>query len=313
MIRVLYTFCIQLYKGATYIAAIFNQKAKKRIEGIKTSKVELEDFIRSNQKELVFLHCASQGEHEQAKPLIRWILEKTDVAIILSFFSPSGYENADYLNNDRVLKIYLPFDTPKGISKLLSIIRPKTAILIKNEWWWNLIYKLKELTIPAYLVSATIRRHHYFIKYPFCFFAEGMRSFSTIFVIDKESEKIISTISSSNVHCVRDTRIDQVNYIKRRIKTKLGSTRDLQLKPVIIYGSIWEQDLKSIQVMIDQFPNHIHLIYPHLLNEEALQAIQSSIHNSKIVQHAKEATVGVNIISSMGDLKYAYQLADIAY
>ncbi len=313
MIQVLYTLCIYFYKGATSIASFFNSKAKKRIEGISKSRQALQDFLQLNKNDLVFIHCASQGEHEQAKPLIRWILKNCNSSIVLSFFSPSGYENADYQNTTRLQKIYLPFDTPSDMSKLMAKILPKVVIIIKNEWWWNMIHTVHRLKIPMYLVSATIRKHHYFLKYPFQFFMLGLRSFTRIFVIDKSSQNHISKVSPANVMLIQDTRIDQVNYIRENLKSNLHSNKELESNDVIVYGSIWEHDLNSVQVLIDHFPNHIHLIYPHELNDVNIRKIQSILKNGKIIQSTIDATTGINIISSMGELKYAYQLADVAY
>ncbi len=309
----LYTLLIYLYKTSITFASIFHKKAKLKVKGIKKSKSDIYDFISTNQDELIFIHCSSQGEHEQAQPIIRWIIDNTNLKIVLSFYSPSGYVNVNYENNPRIIKIYLPFDTPSAMSNLLSAIKPKIAIIIKNEWWWNLLYELSFQKIDTYLISATIRKSHYFINNPNSFFINGLNAFSIIFVIDEESKVNISKIFNGKICITRDTRIDQVNYIKSQQVQDYENNQINKSGLTIVYGSIWESDLESIKKIIDLYPDDTHLIYPHELGSNNIRKLTDYFQNARLLKHTRDAVKGVNIITSMGELKYAYHLATFAY
>jgi 3-deoxy-D-manno-octulosonic-acid transferase len=315
MAKFLYTFIIHLYKFSIGFLSIYHKKAKLKIDGIQTSKSLLADFKNKEYGDIVFIHCSSQGEHEQAKPIIRWIISNTDYSILITFFSPSGFINANTKDSSRITKAYLPFDTPKEISNFVTLIRPKVAIIIKNEWWWNLIYTLKEKNIPTYLVSATFRKEHYFIKLPNQFFTKALQSFSKLFVVDENSKNEISKILKSNIVVSGDTRIDQVNYLKEKNHSEANMIHcnDLDSKQIIVYGSVWDSDIESIKELIVLYPEAVHLIYPHELSSENIKKLKIKIPHSKLLSHTKEIHSGTNIITSMGELKYAYRLASLAY
>ena len=315
MIRFSYTLLIHIYKRCITLVALWNNKAKLRISGVRKLKTLLndKDFSRDNN---ILIHCASQGEHEQALPIIRWIISNTNYIIVLSFYSPSGFNNTDYKYEPRVLKVYLPFDTPIEIGKFIHFIQPKFALIIKNEWWWNLLHELKKQKIDTFLISATIRNEHYFIKYPVQFFKDGLNAFSTIFVVDEDSKSIFSNVYDNKIIVSGDTRIDQTLYNKQAVQEKSKTINNLSDKlsdKVFVYGSIWQSDLDSINKLILIYPTATHLIYPHNLNEVNLQKLNYEIANSNIVSSTQESSQGINIISNMGELKYAYILADIAY
>ena len=292
--------------------SIFHEKAKIKLKGIQNSRIILSELATKDLNGIVLIHCASQGEHEQSKPIIRWIISNTKYSILITFFSPSGYQNADVSKSPRISKAYLPFDTPKEMSTFLAKVNPKIALIIKNEWWWNLLLELKMRKIPTHLISATFRKTHYFIKFNNSFTYKILNSISKIFVVDNLSKNAISKVTSSNVIVAGDTRIDQVNYLKT-LNNSENNIKDLNSNDVIVYGSIWQSDINSINKLIHLYPDAIHLIYPHVLNQSNLDSLKEKITFAKIVIHTNDIKSGVNIISSMGELKYTYKLAKIAY
>ena len=312
MTKFLYTSLIQFYKSAITFVSLFNDKARQKIKGVRNTNYHLKDLRNANNEDVVFIHCASQGEHEQALPVIRWILSATNYNIAVSFYSPSGYNNANYELNPRITKFYLPFDTPKAMSTLIDTIQPKIVIIVKNEWWWNLLSELKDQKIESYLISATIRERHYFIKYSNQFFINGLNAFSAIFVIDEKSKVNISKVFNGKVIQSGDTRIDQVNYIKNTDK-RLSVGFANKEEPIIVYGSVWETDLIYINRLIKLFPDAIHLIYPHELDQSNIDLLKSNISNCTLVKSTNDVRSAVNIVTAMGELKYAYQLATFAY
>ena len=133
MIKFLYTLAMHLYRFAVYVFSFFNKKAKSKYSGSKASILDLKDFKGNSSSKRVLIHCASQGEHEQATPIIQWILKHTDLHILLTFSSPSGYNNANYNHETRVTKTYLPFDIPNQVENFLDSVNPILIIIIKNE------------------------------------------------------------------------------------------------------------------------------------------------------------------------------------
>ena len=314
MIRHLYTLGIYAYKIGHGLVAFTNSKAKKKIHGVQ--KIDYDQLASRSRPsiELVFIHCASQGEYEQARPVINRVLDETDYDIIVSFFSPSGFENINFDRQPRMRKTYLPFDTPGAISKFLNAIRPSMVIIVKNEWWWNLLDALKEMKVPTFLISATIRKHHYFIRYPFHFFKSRLQVFDAIFVIDKPSKENLSVIYKGDTIVAGDTRLDQTLANAQQARQDYNyNPRADSSEMTIVYGSVWESDLKVIKMMMVEFPTAVHLLYPHLLDKDHVGVFLSALPDSKLVAKTEEAKKGINIITSMGQLKFAYSRATFAY
>lgn len=308
----IYNILIFFYKSALVFAALFNKKARLKTQGIRESKSVVQNLINEKEEEYIFIHCASQGEHEQALPIIRWVTKNTSFHIVVSFSSPSGFENILYLQ-PRITKIYLPFDTEKEMSLLISSLNPKYAIIVKNEWWWNLLNILKKHGIKTYLISATLRNDHYFIKYKMSFFVNGLKAFHSIFVVDEISKKYMSKVYSKNIVVAGDTRIDQVNFLKKAKSEEQKHRNNVGNKKVIVYGSIWEGDVDCINELIALYPDAVHLIYPHLLDNRKINQLRDRIADAQIIQKTQDADQNIHIIASMGELKYAYGMANLAY
>jgi len=308
----LYTILIYLYQLAVHIVSPFQQKARARIKGVQDSNKRLAQLPPKSKKRIL-IHCASQGEHEQALPIIRWIIANTDYDMLLSFYSPSGYDHADYQLESRVTKLYLPFDTPGAMSNFLTLCDPNLVLIIKNEWWWNLLHLLRRRSLKSYLIAATIRSEHYFIRIGFSFFRQGLKAFSTIFVIDTASKNHLTKVFNGEVVVAGDTRMDQVNFIKKDHHPYPDFKVSTADKKTIVYGSIWTHDIPIINQIIHEFPEANHIIYPHDLNDKNLQEITHHITGSKIVSKTVDTMSRITVVSAMGELKHTYQLADFAY
>ncbi len=281
-----------------------NIKAKKRMEGLKKQQVDLDRQLSSISSDRILVHCASLGEYEQAYPIITWIINNTDSDIVISFFSPSGYEDCE-LPGVRCVKCYLPFDLESDIQSFLSKINPSKVIITKNEWWWNMLQILKSKQTPTFLISSTIRDDHYFIKYPLTFFKNRLLAFSSIFVLNEASKEALSAIYSRDIIVSGDSRKDQVLKIKNNVAL------NKELKPTVIYGSIWLNDLPVIKEMISQLSNYNHFVYPHDLAEDNIKSICSELNCEN--KHSIAEISGTYVINSMGQLKKDYSAAHIAY
>lgn len=302
---VFYTFIIRIYSFLTWASSIVNTKARQRISGIKqTSRIT----YNSNNSEIdnILVHCASLGEYEQGRPIIDWVLNNTEYNIIISFFSPSGYNDC-HLENERCSKTYLPFDIPTKMVGFIDRIDPKKVIIIKNEWWWNMLYVLDKKDIPTYLASSTIRNNHYFINYSNSFFINRLNVFNSIFTIDKESEENIRKVYQGDVFPFGDTRKDQVNKNAKNLKKEIDAK-------LIIYGSVWKEDIPILKEMINIFPNHKHIVYPHDLGLANINLISKGLSCDNVIEDMSQVKKDkVYINRSMGKLKFDYSYADIAY
>ena len=302
-----YTLLIFIYKHAIRFASIFNRKAKNRIHGLARQKKNLQFQLKDLSDERVLIHCASLGEYEQATPIIEWILNHTSSDIIVSFFSPSGYDNCKLIN-ERCMKCYLPFDLPGDMDRFLKMIKPSKIIITKNEWWWNLLHRIKTDKIPAYLISSTIRKEHYFIKHSTQFFRDRLDAFDIAFVLNQSSADLLTNEYKGAIIIAGDTRKDKVK------ETKEHSPRNISYPKTIIYGSIWTDDLPVIKTVIAALPTYSHFIYPHELSQKNIDVLQNELN---CTTHARlpdmEDGVSTFIINSMGQLKHDYANACIAY
>ncbi|HXP53255.1 MAG TPA: glycosyltransferase N-terminal domain-containing protein, partial [Bacteroidia bacterium] len=152
--KFLYSLGIRFYGFAVLIASLFNEKAKKWREGRKDIFIELKKAFEGNQSPVIWFHCASLGEFEQGRPVIESFKQKfPDYKVLLTFFSPSGYEvRKNYVGADYIF--YLPLDTYANASKFIDIVKPKLAVFVKYEFWYNYINTLNQKNIPLYLISA---------------------------------------------------------------------------------------------------------------------------------------------------------------
>ncbi|MDF1696182.1 MAG: glycosyltransferase N-terminal domain-containing protein [Saprospiraceae bacterium] len=312
MIAYLYTGFIFFYSLIVHSLSFFNDKAKDRVNGVKRTKVEYKNIDFKEDSKTILIHCASQGEHEQAIPIIRWILANSSWNILLSFFSPSGYNYADYTKESRITKAYLPFDLPAEMNAFVDAYQPSLVIIIKNEWWWNLLACLNKKGISAFLVSATIRKNHYFIRLPLSFFKDRLAAFNKIFVTNHASKESLTCVYKNEILVSGDTRLDQVTYIKQNL-SEIGCKFTFNKTTTIVYGSVWQSDLKIVKRIVRHYPSANHLIYPHKLNESNVLKLQEALENSKLISSITEHSSGISIVTAMGELKSAYNYADLAY
>jgi len=299
MTSFMYSIFIHLYKLGFKIAALFYPKASKRNLGIGLQSKELDLQLNQISTERILVHCASLGEYEQVKPIVQWIIDHTNYDVLVSFFSPSGYEDCELIN-DRTIKCYLPFDVKSDQEKFISKINPSKIIITKNEWWWNLLQVIKERQIPSYLVSSTIRSDHYFIKKPRAFFNSRMAAFDTVFVVNDSSKKHLQTIFDNKIIVAGDTRKDRVQSIK-------NETGQTDTSHTVIYGSIWLSDLQIIKQMISELPEYNHLIYPHDLSDGNITKLKTEL-SCRVIDQIPNNMHGLTaIISDIEDTALAIE------
>lgn len=308
----LYRIGIKLYGLIAWLFSFFNEKAKKFINGRKNLFNDLKSDLKGQNP--VWIHAASLGEFEQGRPIIEALKkERPDQKILLTFFSPSGFEvRKDYSEVDWVY--YLPLDSPKNAKKFISIVNPKIAIFIKYEFWYFFLNELKKQEIPTLMVSAIFRNSQLFFHWSGRFFHKVFRSITHFYVQDEESNQLISKISSQ-VTIAGDTRFDRVIEIaenSNRIEKVDAFVAD---KKVLVLGSTWSSDLSIIEPFIkkNQF-NLKFIIAPHNIGEDDLVEIEKAFE-ATIRFSSEEPPEGkqILIIDNMGMLSSLYKYADYAF
>lgn len=318
--RTFYNLGIRLYGFAILVASLFNNKAKKWRDGRKDIFPELVLAIQGNEQPLAWFHCASLGEFEQGRPVIESFRKKfPSYKILLTFFSPSGYEaRKGYNEADYVF--YLPLDTPANAKKFIQITKPGIAVFIKYEFWFNYLNELHVKNIPSFIVSAKFRKDQYFFKTTGAWFRKSLHFYNTIFVQDEGSETLLKDVGISNVIVCGDTRFDRVINISQQPFSDPLVEKFKNGEPLWICGSTWEDDEKLIfpifQKRIRSGQKIRLLITPHEVSEERIKNIES---NYSMTLRYSEATVNnitaanILIVDKIGILSYLYRYGDMAY
>lgn len=316
--RTLYTLFIQMYSFAISIAANFNPKAKTWKTGRKAWKNKMKQAIAPEDK-VIWIHCSSLGEFEQGRPVMEKIRKEfPQHKLAVSFFSPSGYEiRKDYQGADYIF--YLPLDTPKNAKSLIKFLHPEVLILVKYEYWYNLLNRLKKKKIPVVVISAVIKEKNLFFR-PFgSWFRKIIASVNHFFVQDHDSKSLLESIGITQVTVSGDTRFD-------RVKEILDSDNHLDFmqsfkgnSKLIVAGSTWFDDEEIlIQFINEKLPDHWKLlIAPHNIKEKEIQSLCEKI-NAKSAIYTKSdvnqiANAQILVVDTIGILTKIYSFADIAY
>lgn len=311
-----YRIVTKTYFTAIRLASIFNPKAKLMLAGRKNWKNELITKIDTNSK-YIWFHSASLGEFEQGRPLIEKIKsEKPEYKIILTFFSPSGYEpRKNYKFADIVS--YLPFDSPKNALDFVKIVNPKLAIFIKYDIWYYFLKNLKEYNVPTYLISAIFRENQIFFKSYGKSYKKALGFFDKIFLQNKESEILLGKYGFNNTVVCGDTRIDRVISISKQEYNNSILEKFCENKRCFVYGSTWLEDEKILANFINTSPeDFVFIIAPHEVNEKNIENIENTFKvNSQRFSEIIElkSDTRLIIIDTIGILSKIYRFAEIAY
>lgn len=299
------------------IIAFFSPKTKLFVEGRKVVSLVLEQKIKPTDKTIWF-HAASLGEYEQGLPVIEKIKEQFPAhKIVLTFFSPSGYE---VRKNNTVadVTVYLPLDTKKNAQQFLKLVHPDLVFFIKYEYWPNYLAELKKLNIKTYLVSGILRKNQLFFKWYGGFYREALDAFTYFFVQNETSKKLLQQLGKTDVAVSGDTRFDRVATILEK-DNSLDFISDFKNNTItIVVGSSWPKDEDLIVNFINSNTFNVKfIIAPHNIKEEQIQNLKNSITKKTVLFSEKEgqnlADFDVFIIDTIGILTKIYSYADIAY
>jgi 3-deoxy-D-manno-octulosonic-acid transferase len=367
---IIYDLIIHLYGDAISIAALFNTKARKWVAGrkgvfkaIKSSVVSRQSSVSSPQsavnsqqlgisdlkssmknrlttddyrlKTLVWFHCASLGEFEQGRPVMEaFRKEHPDWKILLTFFSPSGYEiRKNYDGADFIF--YLPLDTPWNARKFIKLVRPSMAIFVKYEFWFRYLDVLYRNKIPVYVISAIFRPDHHFFKWYGGWERKQLRKVTRYFVQDQKSMDLLKSYGIEQVTVSGDTRFDRVAAVAAKAKSFPLVEKFVAQSVIFLAGSTWQADEELIISLIEAYGDRIKfIIAPHEVDVARISGLkllvvsrqsevvsrQSAVSSqqSAVVlfsQLTEESAVNsqVLLVDGIGYLSHLYQYATIAY
>lgn len=312
----LYNLGVRSYALAIRLASNFNSKASKFVSGRTQIWSALNNYRNSYAGEVAWFHAASLGEFEQGLPVMEaFKKEFPGYQIVVSFFSPSGYE----LRKDHPIAdftCYLPIDSATHAKKFLGILHPSIVFFIKYEYWYHHLNEVRERRIPLYSISALFTSKHIFFKPYGGFHRKMLQMFSHTFVQNSKSKLLLESIGVMNCSISGDTRFDRVKKTVSSPQTYPEIEAYLKDSTTFIAGSVWPEDMEVIAEFVNQNPGHLKVIIaPHLIEET---------HLKKITRHLKvpfqfyskgnlNESKPVLILDTMGMLSSIYQYGDFAY
>lgn len=321
----IYNFVIQLYNFVANILALFQPKSKKWVKGRRDlfQDLALELKIKNlDNQSFIWFHCASLGEFEQGRPLIERIKkEYPDEKILLTFFSPSGYEiRKNYAFADIVC--YLPLDTKRNAKRFLDLVEPTVVFWVKYEFWFNILSALHHRKIPTFLVSGIFRADHFFFS-PFGkWHRKCLNFFTHLFVQNQASATHLQAVGFSHITVSGDTRLDRVLDIAKenrqfKLLEKFKTADD---RPIIICGSTWQPDEAIITQFINENAANLpfrFIIAPHEIKTEKItnlvKGIEVKVTRYSMTSSAEIGKHDVLIIDNIGMLSALYKYGKIAY
>ena len=328
----IYNLIIYLMQLGVAIASLFNEKVRKMWRGEREAFSILKEKVDPNAK-YAWFHAASLGEFEQGRPIMEQLRqEHPEYKILLTFFSPSGYEvRKNYAGADIIC--YLPIDTITNARRFLRLVRPSVAFFIKYEFWYNYLHILKHRNVPTYSVSSIFRQGQIFFRSYGRQYGRVLKCFTKFFVQNEVSKQLLSTIGITNVEVTGDTRFDRVLQIKeasKQLPIVEGFVKNAEMPdanyPVFVAGSSWPPDEEIFIPYMAAHPEWKMIIAPHVIGEDHLKQIISLLETSynkvnrqlKVVRYTKTtpeeaADAQVLIIDCFGLLSSIYHYGDIAY
>jgi len=315
---IFYNAGIYLYYLLIIIISPFNSKAKLWLSGRKKWKEKLAGKFGTNKAPIAWFHCASLGEFEQARPVLENFRENfPEYKILLTFFSPSGYEiRKNYPKADFIE--YLPLDTQANARLFIDITRPKIAFFVKYEFWHHYINCLNNSGIPVISFSTIFRKDQLFFKSYGKFYLAILKRLSKIFVQNKESLDLLTGHHINTGEIAGDTRFDRVLEIRKSIKPLPIVESFKDSSKVFIAGSTWPKDLEILSPLIDKGGKDLKfIIAPHEIHEHEINNFMQSC-KLRCVRYTKAENTQVNdfevlIIDCIGILSGVYAYGDFGY
>lgn len=289
------------------LGAKFSLKIEKRVMGLKA-----QDLNSFSHNQNIWFHCSSLGEFEMAKPLIDLFLKDGASQVVVSFFSPSGYENCPEVNG--LKKFYLPLDSKQNALRVFSAIKPKAFVLVKYEFWLNYMAQAQKRAVPSFLISGLFRDDHFLSKFYAKPWRKQLSQFNALYLQNEKSVQLALSWGFSNAILSGDIRINKVlnngTLFKEDeiLKNFVGSAGQ-----VVILGSSWPKEEQLIAKAKLSDDTKV-IIAPHDLNPDHIDLIKNLFPKSQLyTAFVLAESSNVLILNTMGMLKFAYQYGDMAF
>ena len=313
----LYDIIITLYAWAIRVASWRNPKARLWVEGRRNLLQRMAEVIPADER-IVWVHVASLGEFEQGRPLMEEIRRRhPDYKILLTFFSPSGYEiRKNYAGADYIF--YLPIDTRRNVRRFLDIVRPEVVIFVKYEFWLNMLLELGRREIRTFVVSAIFRPNSVFFRPWGGLWRRALKSFEAIFVQNNASKLLLGKLGHTNVQVAGDTRFDRVAEIAANAKRVELIERFKGDKPLFVAGSTWGPDEEHLLPIVNENPTLKFVIAPHEMDEGRINHLieatrGGAVRYTECDETTDFSTTQLLILDTVGLLASVYGSATWSY
>lgn len=313
----IYNLIIEVVNFIVPIFGVFNKKLNQGVEGRKKTFSLLEKNITKTDT-VYWFHCASLGEYEQGLPVFERIKKKNPKAkIVLSFFSPSGYEIRKK-NPITSIVVYLPIDTRKNVRLFLELTHPKLVIFVKYDLWPNYLRALKKEPSHAVLISALFRKNQYFFKNFGAKWGSVLFAFDHIFTQNEKSQILLNSIGYHNVTVAKDTRFDRVSNQLKQDNSLEFIKMFLNGKQALVAGSTWPEDDQIILPYIKTANSDLKfIIAPHSVAPNYMRALKNELGNDAVLFSEYDlesiSEKRVLIVDTIGILTKLYSYATVAY
>ena len=313
----IYSFCIHVYGILIALVSLFNEKASLMRKGQCRTFALLKEKLDPTAR-YVWFHAASLGEFEQGRPVIEQLKkEQPGKKILLTFFSPSGYEvRKNYTGADIVC--YLPLDTPRSARRFVKLVKPAQAIFIKYEFWPNYLLALQAQQIPTYSISAIFRPNQLFFHWYGTWYKKLLKTFKHIFVQDEISLKLLADNGISNATIAGDSRFDRVVDLVSQAKSiSLVEAFVKGAQKVIVAGSTWPKDEELLVQYLKSHSDVKLILVPHEIHEAHLSGIFKLL-DADYVRYTQADEINILtanclVVDTIGLLSSIYRYANIAY
>lgn len=319
---IFYHLFLLVYKAGIHVVSLGNRKAKLWISGRKNVFENLRTTVSVfNNEKIIWMHCASLGEFEQGRPVLQKIKEQhSNVQIVISFFSPSGFEIVKQ-NKDFPNIFYLPMDSKIHAKKWMDILKPDLVLWVKYEYWYFYLEEIKKRKIPLLMVSGVYHGNQIFFKWYGGFYRKMLAPFTHFFVQNETSkEKLKELIETEKITVSGDTRCDRVINIASNFVEVPGIAEFCGDKKVIVAGSTWEEDEAEWTHFVRTHPKLRFIFAPHEIDEENLNDVQKEFEGSLFYsdwmnhrEELKKMDLNCLIIDNIGTLSRLYKYATITY
>ncbi len=313
----LYTLLMELSTRILPILGVFVPKIKHFLAQRKGLFASLTDFRAAHPGPLTWFHVASLGEYEQAKPVIAALKAKEPKTwVVVSFFSPSGYEPTSRRSQSGVDYItYLPLDRKSWAERFVEILQPSQSIFVKYDLWYHHLQALKKRDIPLYLIAASFRPEQSYFAWYGKFFRRMLAQMDWIFTQNEASIQLLTSLKITKASLTGDTRFDRVAATAVQPLDFPAIKNWIQDRPTVVIGSAWEEDMNLLIPLIQSKPDWLWIIAPHAIDAVVIDrwATTIGVPFQKHSQWKEEQSHRILFIDIIGMLSSLYQFAHIAY